>query len=217
MDNAIEPDEQSLLMRWLDSLYTLALSSPELFTSEDIEKIEFAHEKSDAAADSIIRNHIMMAAATGFVSNIGGLITLPLAIPANIAGVTTIQFRMFQQICRAYRVDPENQEVRTFAMVALLGSAGVELVEEALAVIGTKLTTALLTKLPGSVISAINRAVGFRLVTKFGTEGVVNLSRWIPLASGIICASVDGVLTYGVGEAAKTLVQRIASDVRVAE
>lgn len=49
------------------------------------------------------------------------------------------------------------------------------------------------------VIRQINKKVGFRLVTKFSQKGVVNLSKLIPVVSGIIGGSVDtvGILTIG--------------------
>jgi hypothetical protein len=36
------------------------------------------------------------------------------------------------------------------------------------------------------VITKINQKVGFRLLTKFGSKGVINLGKMVPLTGGII-------------------------------
>ena len=49
----------------------------------------------------------------------------------------------------------------------------------------------------------INRKVGFRLLTKAGTTGVINISKAIPLVGGVVGGTVDGVATGVVGKVAK--------------
>jgi hypothetical protein len=49
----------------------------------------------------------------------------------------------------------------------------------------------------------LNKAVGFRLVTKFGEKGVVNLGKAVPLVGGFIGGAVDGIGTNIVGKTVK--------------
>lgn len=37
----------------------------------------------------------------------------------------------------------------------------------------------------------MNQKVGFRLVTKFGTKGAVNLVKLVPVAGGVIGGAID--------------------------
>lgn len=60
-------------------------------------------------------------------------------------------------------------------------------------------------KLPGEVTKAINKKVGFRLVTKFGEKGVINLGKALPLVGGVIGGTVDGIGTHVIGKTAKTI------------
>jgi uncharacterized tellurite resistance protein B-like protein len=55
----------------------------------------------------------------------------------------------------------------------------------------------------GAALTKINRAVGFRLVTKFGTKGVVNLGKAIPLVGGVIGGSIDALSTNKIGNVAR--------------
>ena len=58
-----------------------------------------------------------------------------------------------------------------------------------------KLAQGMIKKIPGEVLKKINQAVGFRLVTKFGQKGVVNLGKMIPVAGALIGAGVDTIST----------------------
>ena len=55
----------------------------------------------------------------------------------------------------------------------------------------------------GTPFIEINKKVGFRLLTKFGEKGVINLGKLVPIAGGIIGGSVDSISTWGVGVAAR--------------
>ena len=46
-------------------------------------------------------------------------------------------------------------------------------------------------KLPGKVLTKINQKVGFRFITKFGTKGLVNLGKLVPVVGGVIGGTLD--------------------------
>ena len=64
------------------------------------------------------------------------------------------------------------------------------------------MSTVLIKRILFEVIKQINKAVGFRLVTKFGETGVINLGKGIPLVGGI-GGTVDAVGTTTIGKTAK--------------
>ena len=51
----------------------------------------------------------------------------------------------------------------------------------------------------------INKKIGFRLVTKFGEKGAVNLGKMVPVLGGIVGATFDASTTYAIGKAAKNI------------
>ena len=63
----------------------------------------------------------------------------------------------------------------------------------------------MIKKIPGEVLKRINQAVGFRLVTKFGQKGVVNLGKMIPVAGALIGAGVDTVSTQVIANHARSV------------
>ena len=69
----------------------------------------------------------------------------------------------------------------------------------------TGVQTCALPIFPGTLLVKINQAVGFRLLTKFGEKGVLNIVKGIPLLGGIIGATFDILSTNTVGNIARDL------------
>ncbi len=205
-------DQPSVLMRGLERLYQAVLSGTAYLPGGGplVVAGDASAATRDRLAERVVRQHAAMAAGLGFATNVGGLITLPLALPANLVGVTAVQLKMVQEIARIYGHDPRSPGVMAFAFAALLGGKAVELVDRALLPVAGRLATRMVDAIPSAALATINRAVGFQLVTKLGAGGVVNIGRWIPLAGGVLCGTVDGGATYGVGQAAKRLLGKEA-------
>ena len=55
------------------------------------------------------------------------------------------------------------------------------------------------------MLTKINQAVGFRLFTKFGQKGLVNIHKAIPVLGSIVGGTVDAMSTYAIAKAAKAL------------
>ncbi len=56
---------------------------------------------------------------------------------------------------------------------------------------------------PGKVLIKINKAVGFRLFTKFGTKGTVNLVKMVPVAGAVVGGGFDIATTRAIAKVAK--------------
>ena len=67
---------------------------------------------STAAIHEVIENNVRFAGAQGFLTNVGGLITAAVAIPANITGLTLVQCRMIAGIAHLRGHDLADPRVR---------------------------------------------------------------------------------------------------------
>ncbi|MCM3411756.1 MULTISPECIES: EcsC family protein [Bacillaceae] len=161
------------------------------------------HDSTDNAINSLVRWQNTKSVTSGFLTGLGGLITLPVAIPANIASVTYVQMRMIAAIAHMRGYDLKDDQVKTFVFVCLTGQSASDILKQAGIKAGTALTKQAIKKIPGEIIKSINKAVGFRLVTKFGEKGVVNLGKAVPLIGGFIGGTVDGIGTNIIGKTAK--------------
>ena len=153
--------------------------------------------------NALIRWQNTKSATSGFVTGFGGLITLPVTIPANLASVLYIQLRMIAAIAIMGGHDVKDDRVRTLAYACLCGNAAADILKDVGIQVGKKVAEQALKKLSGEIVKKINQKVGFRLLTKYGTTGVVNLSKAIPFIGSITGAIFDGVSTHIIGKTAK--------------
>lgn len=155
--------------------------------------------------NSLIRWQNTKSATSGFLTGIGGLATMPVAVPANFASVMFVQIRMVAAIAYMCGYDIKDDQVKTFVYACLTGNAIKDMLKDVGIIVGSKLTRKAIESISGKMLIEINKRVGFRLFTKFGTKGVINLGKAIPLVGGVIGASFDGISTNIVGNTARDL------------
>jgi uncharacterized protein (DUF697 family) len=154
----------------------------------------------DEAITSIIDHHIRLASAQGFVTNIGGVAALPLAIPANITGVAIVQVRMVAAIAHLRGYDLNDNRVRTALVMCLMGG---EQVAKHIAE-GTLPTSPMAVATAPIFDPDLDRQVADDVVTDLAARiGGKNLAlaivKRLPLAGGGVSAIMDGFATYQIG------------------
>ena len=88
---------QEQIMQLLDKMYEQCLHGIPKVSPPISELANNYLEKNDnvySAASSFINYQIAKCTTSGFVTGLGGLITLPVTIPANISSVMYVQMRM---------------------------------------------------------------------------------------------------------------------------
>lgn len=142
---------------------------------------------------------------TGFLSGLGGLLTLPVALPAGLGVSWAVQARLVGAIARIHGHAVEEDRVRTLTLLTIVGDIGKEVVKQAGIEVGQQLGMRALEAVPMHALSGINRAVGFQLLSKAGQKGVVNLSKVVPFAGGLVGGAVDALACRAVGATARRL------------
>lgn len=179
-------------LNWLYDRVARDLSPPE------------ARPVSERDIDRSIRLACTQAGAAGFVTNMGGLLTLPVAIPANLAGTAAVQMRLIAKIAAARGYDTQSEEVRTFVFVCLLGNAAADVLKGA----GLRLGMRVGRHISAPVLHKLNQTVFARLLARFGTQGAVGLTKVIPIMSGLLGGGLDAASTRVVGLMAKRVFVR---------
>ena len=185
---------QEEIMQLLDKLYDqsvqgIAKVSPPI---EELANNYLEKDKNiETAAKKFIKFQIAKCTTSGFVSGLGGLITLPVAIPANVGSVMYVQMRMIA--CLAYMggYDTDSDQVQTLVYACLAGISLDQVLKNVGIQFGTKVTMSLVRKIPGTVLTNINQKVGFRFLTKFGTKGLINIGKAVPIVGGVISGGFD--------------------------
>jgi len=198
------------LLQCLDWVYERAVSGiPGVDGIEELAQSYGAQCRcTDDAIDSLIAWQITKAGTAGFITGVGGVLTLPVTIPTNLAGVLYIQVRMIGAIAHLRGYDVRSDQVRTLVFACLAGSAALDILKDLGIHIGAQLTRQMILRISGEVLERINRAVGFRLVTKAGTRGAVNLIKVVPIVGGLVGGALDAAATKVIGHTAKQVFGR---------
>lgn len=116
------------------------------------------------------------------------------------ACVMYIQIRMIAAIAYIGGYDLKDDNVRSFVYLCLCGNAAKDVLKKAGIKIGMQFTRSAIRNVSSEIIKSINKAVGFRLLTKFGQKGSIKL---VPLAGGIVGGAFDGISTNITGNIAR--------------
>ena len=189
---------QDDIMKILDNCYEACLNGiPKV--SDDVKLVadEYLnkYKNKETACKKMLDNQIIKCTTSGFITGFGGILTLPVSLPANITSVIYVQMRMIA--CAAYMggYDLASDETRTFIYACLAGVAVNGLIKQASLKFGVKFANVLIKKIPGKVLTKINQKVGMRFITKFGTKGVINLGKMVPGVGAVIGGSLDFIET----------------------
>ena len=145
----------------------------EVFAQEYLSK----NDSPQKAAKALINYQVAKCGTSGFLTGLGGLVTLPVSIPANVGSVLYVQLRMIAAIAYMGGYDIHSDQVQTLCYACLAGSAASDVLKQTGIKVGEKVAESALKKLPGKVLTSINQKVGFRLLTKFDKAQSI-LSSW---------------------------------------
>lgn len=179
------------------------LSSAEDLATEYL--IDQSYPDDEERIESLINWETTKNFTTGFITGLGGLITLPITIPSAFGASWLIQARMAAAIAKISGHDIYSDRVKTFVIACLAGDALKDIAKSTGIHIGKGLSKSLISKIPGRVLIEINKKVGFRLLTKAGEKGAINLIKGIPLVGGAVGGTFDAIACRIVGKNAKRL------------
>lgn len=161
------------------------------------------HQDAEAAIDSLINLHVTMAGAQGFVTNIGGVITALVALPANMAGVAVLQARLVATIAHLRGYDINDPRVRTAIAMCLVGDD----LDKSLGDAGLPSSPLVVATAPvfdAQLDQKISDRVAADLLARItGKRVVVAMTKRVPVLGGGVGAAFDGWDTLTVGRYAK--------------
>jgi hypothetical protein len=165
---------------------------------------------TEEAIRRIVNETTAAAGTTGFVTGLGGFVTLPATLPANITGQAILNARMVGSIAHLRGWDLHDEVVRNAVLIAVAGGSPNAVLAEFGVTVGRKLTETAIKRLPIEIIRAINKRAGFMLIAKYGTKrSAVTLAKFVPVVGGIVGGTVDAGFTRIVARAAKKAFPRL--------
>jgi hypothetical protein len=173
--------------------------------SRDYAEARLAHfGDPEKAIKRIVAETTAASGMAGFVTGLGGFITLPVALPANITGQAILNARMVGAIAHLRGWDLQDELARNSVLITIAGGTPNAVLAEFGVAVARKSAEAAIKKLPIAIVREINKRVGFMLVAKYGTKrSVVTLSELVPGVGGVVGGAVDATFTRLVGRLAR--------------
>ena len=157
----------------------------------------------EPAIDAMVRSHLRLAAANGFVTSLGGFVALPIALPANVLGFYLVATRMVASIASSRGHDIGQTEVRSAVLLALVGADADDLLTKAGDAGSGHLVSLAAQRLPGPALMAVRKGVMFRLLLRISKKSRPRLGKAGLLAGGLVGAGLDAYLLKRIADHAR--------------
>ena len=168
--------------------------------------LDKGYKTNDARVDALINWETTKNFTSGFITGLGGVLVLPISLPASVAASWLIQARMAAAIARIYGHDLKSESVRAFMIAALVGNSLADIAKAGGIVLGRGVATTLANRaFPGKALLAINKRVGLRLLMHAGKRGGTTVVRGVPFVGGFVGGAFDAVACRMAGRSAKAL------------
>ena len=163
-------------------------------------QLEEQNGNVDDAIREVIENHVRFAGAQGFVTNIGGLVTAALTIPANITGLAILQCRMVAGIAHLRGYDLDDPRVRNAILACMLGEDSVTSLVKKKRIPAPPMAIATAPTHDQHLDKVMAAEVTSELLTKVaGKRVVTTVGRRVPVVGGLIGAGADAYATWQIG------------------
>jgi uncharacterized protein (DUF697 family) len=154
----------------------------------------------ERAVHEVIENHVRYAGGQGFLTNVGGLVTAALTIPANITGLALVQCRMIAGIAHLRGHDLDDPRVRNAVLACLIREDVVNSLIKRKKLPATPMAIATAPAHDPSLDTLISGHVASDIVARMaGKRLATTVGRKIPVVGGVVGASADGFATWKVG------------------
>lgn len=154
----------------------------------------------DELAKKIVRRKSHKNGLVGAITGVGGVITLPATIPADLFGSWKIQIGMALAIARVYGHDSQSVDMKTDIYLILAGDSAKEALKRAGIEISKSVTKKAVDRyITRDVMKKIWRVVSQKVITKGGEKSMLSFTRMVPLVGAPVGYAFDWAAARTVG------------------
>ena len=154
-------------------------------------------------ARKIVHRKSLKCGLIGAVTSSGGLITLPFAIPVDIAGTWRFQINMVVCIAYIFGHTTQTTDLKTDMFLIMAGDSAKEALKQFGVAVSKDVTRRLVDKyVTREVMVQINKVVGRKIITKAGEKSLTSFTKMVPLVGMPVGFAFDWSATKAVGHTA---------------
>lgn len=164
---------------------------------------------ANRVARGFIKTYSQMAAGQGFVTGLGGLITLPASVPADVAAYLGWLARTASAVQHCYGFEHRTETADAQLKLAMLAGAGVSSLtlqgtEILVTQLGKRVMTTPYAQAPvQATVKALASKVGVNLTHK-------SFAKAVPVVGGVVNGSVQGGLVFAGGKRVHAYYREVA-------
>ncbi len=162
--------------------------------------------------DELIKWEVRKNFTSGFLTSLGGILTLPLTIPSSLGANWILQTRMVAAVAHIGGFKIDESGVRMAIGLSLLGNKGKDVLEANAGDLKNILRNRTFHQLPKRTILILNQAIGTRLMSLAVQKGFTKIGKAIPIAGGLIGGFLDQQSCSETAEFARELFQLNSTD-----
>jgi hypothetical protein len=158
------------------------------------------HGDVERGIHEVIENHVRYAGAQGFVTNIGGLVTMAVTVPVNLSGLALIQCRMVAGIAHLRGYGLADPRTRDAILACLLGEEKILRMVKSSVLPGTPMEIAAAPTHDPALDQQLGTEVAAELVARAtGKRLAATVGRRVPVVGGVVGAGTDAYVTWKIG------------------
>ncbi|WP_345453284.1 EcsC family protein [Nocardioides marinquilinus] len=167
----------------------------------------------EKAVGSVVDAHVRLAGATGLVTNVGGLVTMTVTVPANLTGLAVLQCRMVAAVAHLRGYDLADPRVHNAVLITTLGSDAVDDLVKRRTLPAPPMALATAPAHDPALDATVSTAVARHLITRItGRRLATTVGRRVPGLGGVVGMGADGFATWKVGKYAERELRPRKSD-----
>ncbi|WP_372735651.1 EcsC family protein [Nocardioides sp.] len=152
------------------------------------------------AVREVIENHVRYAGGQGFLTNLGGVVTMAVAVPANVTGLAVIQCRMIAGIAHLRGYDLDDPRVRNAILTCMLGEEAINQMIRKKKLPAPPMALATAPMHDPDLDRVLSAEVASELITKVaGKRLATTIGRRVPVVGGLVGLGADAYATWQIG------------------
>ncbi len=205
MKNKVKLPSVEDMQRSLETImdYIITTDSVTIENYIDTLRTQNINISNDELAKKILNRKSFKSGLVGAITGLGGLITLPVSIPADLALSWRIQATMAFSIAYIYGHTQETTDLKTDLYLILAGDSAKEALKRFGIEVSKSVTKKAIDKyITRDVMVKIWKFVGQKIITKAGEKSLTSFMKMVPLVGAPVGFTFDWIATRTVGKIA---------------
>ena len=154
------------------------------------------------AAKALIHNQKLKCATSGFITGFGGLLTLPVAIPAKVGSILYVQLRMITAIASIGGYDLKSPKVKAIIYACLTGKQAEKVLKGTGIKAKSYLPQDVIEAIDDNLLPKINQRVAIEVINRLRGKGLSRVGKAVPVVGGVVSGKNDYFATEKIAKKA---------------